>query len=104
MIVLGLRLRDLGSPGFNWRDLLVIVRFAGRETRLYAALNPDDDPLWSMDTYLLAQIADLLHIRLWQAGGGKGVKPKPIPRPGEVKTHKGDVMSMEDMREFLGWD
>lgn len=31
---------------------------------------------------LLALIADLLAGANWQRGGGKGQRPKPIPRPG----------------------
>lgn len=104
LIKLGLRLRECPSPAFNWRDLWVIVENMGRDSAVYKAIHPDDDTTWTNDTYLLANVVDALTAHLWQAGGGKGPRPKPLPRPGDTVTHRGDVMSMEEMREFLGWD
>jgi hypothetical protein len=37
---------------------------------------------WSLSDHLLAHIADANRGANWQRGGGKGSKPKPIPRPG----------------------
>lgn len=104
LIRMGLRLRDVGSSGFNWRDLYIVVKHLDRETETYRELHPDDDTSWTVSDYLLAVIADTTHMRLWQAGGGKGKKPKPIPRPGEVKHRRGDSMSMEEAKAWLGWD
>jgi len=100
---MGLRLRDAGSRGFNWRDLWVICRRLGRDSELYKSLNPDDDTSWSVTDYLLAVVADNTAFRLWQAGGGKGTKPKAIPRPGDVKRYKGDALAVADMADWLGW-
>lgn len=101
LIVLGLRLRDLGTPSLNWRDLWVICRNSGRTTRLYAALNPEDDPTWSTAEYLLAQVVDNTAWRTYQAAEGKGPKPKPVPRPGDVRRDQADTMPIEQMREWL---
>lgn len=102
LISLGLRLRDCPSPGFNWRDLWVICRRLGRSSELYKAMNPDDDTSWSVTDYLLALVADNTAFRLWQAAGGKGRKPKPIPRPGDTKKYSGDSLPVSDMAEWLG--
>lgn len=100
----GLRLRDCPSPGFNWRDLWVLCRHLGRDSALYQSMNPDDDTSWSVTDYLLALVADNTAFRLWQSAGGKGKKPKPIPRPGDVKKVKGDALPVNDMADWLGWD
>ena len=104
LIRLGLRLRDCPSPGFNWRDLWVICRRLGRDSELYKSMNPEDDTAWSVTDYLLAMVADNTAFRLWQAAGGKGKKPKPVPRPGDVKKYSGDALPVEDMADWLGWD
>ena len=102
LISLGLRLRDCPSPGFNWRDLWVICRRLGRSSELYKAMNPDDDTSWSVTDYLLALVADNTAFRLWQAAGGKGRKPKPIPRPGDTKKYGGDSLPVDQMADWLG--
>lgn len=104
LISLGLRLRDCPSPEFNWRDLWVICRRLGRSSELYKAMNPDDDTSWSVTDYLLALVADNTAFRLWQSAGGKGRKPKPIPRPGDTKKYGGDSLPVSDMADWLGWD
>ena len=102
LIRLGLRLRDCPSPGFNWRDLWVICRRLGRDSELYKAMNPEDDTAWSVTDYLLAMIADNTAFRLWQAANGKGKKPRPVPRPGDVKRYAGDALPVADMADWLG--
>lgn len=37
---------------------------------------------WGLTEHLLALLVDGLRSRIWQEGGGKGTKPKPMPRPG----------------------
>lgn len=103
LIKLGLRLRDAGSLEFNWRDLWVVCRRLGRDSELYKSMNPDDDTSWSVTDYLLAMVADNTSFRLYQAAGGKGKKPKPVPRPGDVKRHAGDVLPVDAMADWLGW-
>lgn len=37
---------------------------------------------WSLNTFLLALVADALHAANWQRGGKKNApRPKPLPRP-----------------------
>jgi hypothetical protein len=36
---------------------------------------------WGVQEHLLATVADLLAGANWQRGGGKGQRPKPVPRP-----------------------
>lgn len=100
---MGLRLRDVASSHFNWRDLLVVCKRLGRTSELYREMHPDDDTSWTVSDYLLATIADATHLRLWQAGGGKGTKPKPHPRPGDVTTKRGTAMTREEADAWLGW-
>lgn len=104
LIKLGLRLRDAGSLEFNWRDLWVLCRRLGRDSELYKSLNPDDDTSWSVTDYLVAVVADNTAFRLWQAAGGKGKKPKPIPRPGDTKRYRGDALPVAAMTDWLGAD
>ncbi len=98
---MGLRLRDAGSFAFNWRDLLVVVKNMPRSSALYRAMNPDDDATWGPSEYILAHIADATALRLWQAGGGKGSKPKPIPRPTDEKPKQ--YGQAEPMDQILDW-
>lgn len=104
LIGLGLRLRHCPSPEFNWRDLWVLCRRLGRGSELYKSLNPEDDTSWGVTDYLLAVIADNTAFRLYQAAGGKGKKPKPVPRPGDSKKYRGDALQVDDMAEWLGAD
>lgn len=104
LIALGLRLRDCPSPEFNWRDLFVVCRYLGRDSRLYGVMNPDDDTSWGVAEYLLATVVDNGNARLWQEGGGKGKKPKPVARPGDVKRYGKDALPVAEMAEWLGAD
>lgn len=82
----------------------MLCRRLGRDSQLYAAMNPEDDTSWTVTDYLLAMVADNTQFRLWQAAGGKGRKPKPVPRPGDTKKYKGDALPVSDMADWLGWD
>ena len=79
----------------------MVCRQLGRDSQLYASLNPDDDPSWSVGEYLLAAVADSLNLRLWQAGGGKGSKPKPIPRPADEKPKQ--YGTAEPVEDIIAW-
>lgn len=37
---------------------------------------------WSTEAHLLAAVLDATRAGNWQRSGGKGKRPKPIPRPG----------------------
>jgi len=47
----------------------------------------NQDASWSVTDHLLAAVVDVLQAANWQrAGDSKAPRPKPIPRPGDVKA------------------
>jgi hypothetical protein len=71
---------DLGTPRLSWRRLGVLIRHLPRGSALHRELDPEGYD-WDRPTDLLANILDVEVFALWQRSGGKGAKPKPIPRP-----------------------
>lgn len=67
----------------------------------------DGDTAWGLDQQLLAGVVDLLAGANWQRGGGKGTKPKKVPRPGvkdgvEVERLGGmTTYTTDEMRALL---
>jgi hypothetical protein len=106
LIALGLRLRNVGSEDFSWRDLLVVIRQSSPESALFRALNPKDFQ-WGLSELLLAEIADAANVANWQRGGGKRRDyPKPIPRPGvepDEQKYGAKPIPIDEMAEWLGW-
>lgn len=43
---------------------------------------------WSTTDHLLAHVVDAARGANWQRGGGKGPRPKPVPRPGKDGTKR----------------
>lgn len=80
----GLRLRDLGSPSFTWRDLKVIVgQQKPAESAVWMQENPDH--VWGLPEFLLADVAVTLRVMLWaktKDGARNRNRPKLIERPG----------------------
>lgn len=58
---------------------------------------------WTMPVQLLARISDLIASGNWQRGGGKGAKPRPIPRPEQKRRVGAGSMSLDEMDAFLGY-
>ncbi len=58
---------------------------------------------WTTTDHLLAGIYDTLRVANWQRGGGKGRRPKPIPRPGdnEPQVITGGSYSVDELRAIL---
>lgn len=85
----------------------MIVKNLGRDSALWQAQqrerDPDFDPGWREQEYMLAIIADALHTQIWQAGSGKGKRPQPLPRPGDTRRHRYDVVPAAEMVDWLGW-
>lgn len=79
LLALGYRLDWLGTRRLSWRDLWVIVRMAPRSSALARSIH-GARAVWTQETYLLADIFDVLAAANWQRAG-KGPKPKPFPRP-----------------------
>ena len=58
---------------------------------------------WPLTVQLLARAVDLLASANWQRGGGKGTKPRPIPRPDQKRRIGSGSMSLDEMDAFLGY-
>lgn len=67
---------------------------------------------WTVSDHLLANLVDQFSALLFGLGGGKGNRPKPVLRPGQIdesvqtEAHKGLPMTIEEMDEFRknsGW-
>jgi len=84
----GLRLRQLGTPEFDWRDLLVIVKHLGPESATVRDALPEKAG-WGLTEQLLAALVDAIQIGNWQRQGkAHAPRPKPIPRPGVKDTSR----------------
>jgi hypothetical protein len=81
LMKMGLRLRMLGTEALSWGDLHDYVRYGNTDTAL-ALERHGATVLWGITDHLLAVVADALHAANWQRGGGKGMRPQPIQRPG----------------------
>lgn len=81
-IRLGLRLRDLGSERFTWRDLLVIVKHCPPGSPIAGALNPVSS--WTTTDHMLAFVFDAVRALTWTTAANKDNPfPVPFPRPGD---------------------
>lgn len=104
-LVVGMRLRLLGTQSFSWGELLAIVQNSPRNSALYRAQNPDEW-MWDETNHLLAAIADGINIANWQRGEGKkNTFPKPINRPGvqdDTKHYGKGALPYDEMAIWLG--
>jgi len=57
-----------------------MIRWLPHDSATVRDVNPDWE--WTLGAHLAAAQVDALNAQIWQAGGGKGKRPKPIPRPG----------------------
>lgn len=102
LIRLGLRLRMVGTEALTWGDLHDVVKYGRQDTAL--ALEREGPPvLWTITDHLIATAVDALHAGNWQRGGGKGHRPKPIPRPGVDQD--GKVLGADPIpaQDFDAW-
>lgn len=129
LIRLGARLRWVGdgTDRLNWRDVIVLVQHPPADGAMSREVS-DGDSLWGLQEQLLAGVYDAMQGMLWQNGGGKGTRPKPLPRPGVSGGHdsapsqssrpepqgnpfktygsgvfKGETTSIAELNEWLGW-
>lgn len=102
----GLRLRDVGSEEFSWRDLKAFITGADQNSAIARALHPEEW-MWNNEAMLLASAVDTLRVIAWQKtrDGSKGRNaPAPIPRPGVVPTTRkttGKAVPMNELRSKL---
>jgi hypothetical protein len=77
----GVALSDVFTGRMSWRRLKVLLRQLPPDSATgRAQLGPAVD--WSTSDYLLAAVVDAERAALWQRSGGRGRRPKPVPRPG----------------------
>lgn len=109
LIALGLRLRDVGTPEFEWSDLKAVVSTREYSPALFRALYPKESE-WDLHAHLAADLVDLTHLLVWfkTKDGSKGRnRPKPYPRPGvedadkSKKVRKGDVITLDAARDLF---
>lgn len=98
-------LDDLGTEAFTWYDLAVFVKHVQADPHSALAREVHGD-IWTVESQLLATIADTLAISNWQRAGRKSApKPKPIPRPWEKSRKKSlgrDAIPISDFNRW--WD
>lgn len=90
------------TGGLSWRRLGVLVAALPRESATARAQHGEAVE-WSSADYLLAAIYDVLAAGNWQRGGGKGPRPKPIPRPGkqaEEGNRIGTAIPLDEMKKL----
>lgn len=92
-------LLDLGIGRFTWRRLRSYIDGLRhvRDSAFWNTQDPDGHRLWTPDTYMLANVVDVLQVANWQRSedGTKGRnKPKSVQRPG-------DVMAAQDKAEDI---
>ena len=82
-----------------------MVSHLGRDSALASSLNSDSE--WTLEAHLLANIADQLAWANYQRAGGKGTKPKPIPRPGSdegIETNRIGTPVLRTREELAEWN
>lgn len=87
----------------DWIELRMVMRWSGPETAFGRSLMGESVG-WGRVEHLLAAILDQLAALSWQTGGGKGTRPKPLPRPGvgpKKSKHGGTtVMTLEQAKKW----
>jgi hypothetical protein len=81
LIAAGLRWRDIGTGRTNWCDIHAVMSTRDRTSATTRVIDPEAST-WKLTDHLLALLIDYVAIGNWQRGGGKGRKPRPVPRPG----------------------
>ncbi len=108
LIVLGLRLRMLGTAELDWTDLRAIVKHLPLDAALLRAMHPEASR-WRTAEHLLADAADSLRWLAWARtdDGRRGRNmPEPIVRPGRQSNRErvGTATELDQMNDFLGWN
>lgn len=112
MTVLGVRLRDLGSETLTWADLAIILTHPRKGGPLHAALHGERAQWDSLDSQLLAVIADRLGHIAWQLGGDDTTEPPESICP-DLRSRRvlsddpladEDALSMDELADLLDID
>lgn len=98
-----MRLVDVYAGKFSPREVLSWLQHLPPEAATVLAQDPD--AVWGLSEQLLAAAVDVLVWANYQQAGGKGTKPKPIPRPGvgsrSGERHGKTNLPPERAREIL---
>jgi hypothetical protein len=106
LISRGLRIRDLGTERFNWRDFKHVLTNLSQDSALHRSIGGR----YTTSDYLLVVIANTLRTMSWQLSSGKERdRPEPFFLPGmgedtdrvQTDTYHGDAMTIEEMDEWL---
>ena len=73
----------------DWRTFAAFLQCAPRDSA-YAIAKLGETAVWGASEYLLARMSDQLANLQWSISGGRGPRPKPIPRP----AAKGDTQTI----------
>lgn len=106
MLTAGIDLRTLGSRDLTYRRLGVLLSHSKPGSAFLRSLGGEAAE-WTLTDHLLAVTIDVLNAANWQRGGGKGKRPRPIPRPGvEPKQGKrfGTAVSIDELKRRLEVD
>lgn len=102
----GYRSRDIGTDRLSWFEAHSLVFYLGDDSALHGALDPEASG-WTLQSMLIALIADALEVANWQRGGGKKADyPQRIPRPGvkpDKKQFGKGAIDVDEMAAWLGW-
>lgn len=103
LIRLGLRLRDLPSPHLTYQDLAAIVRQAPPDSAIVRSMGPQ--ATHTTEAELLRSVEYSLRALVW-AKSGRGKKPEPLVFEWEKpkSVYEFDVMTTDEVDDFLGWD
>lgn len=126
---MGLRLRWVGdgTDRLSWRDLIVLTRHPKTDSSLSEQVTGGESQ-WGLQEHLQASLFDAVQAIIWQNSGGKGPRPKPLPRPGQSEhsdsrspqlsegpqgnpfnadesgVFRGESMPIDELNEWLGWN
>lgn len=85
--------------------LLDLIDYLPAEAAVWRVRDPA--AAWTLGDHLIAHVGDLLALANWQRAGDENARrPDQIPRPGvvaETEQITGDVMTLEQTAEWLGW-
>jgi len=107
----GLRWRNCPSPEFNWRDLLLVIRYSSGDSHIVKASDPKRGG-WTNLTMMIADLIDGVNWLVWsktEAAQKGGSPPPPIERPGVKgpQSRPGSKVkpsTMSRIKELSGWN
>ena len=80
----------------NFAKLRTLTTQLPAGARIFAGVAPAAS--WTVDTYMLAAIVDNLSFLRYEQAGGKGRKPKQVPRPAKQAKAKHKRLGVSEQR------